>query len=130
MKNSRVFLFAICIIVFAGQLLMADTTKQDMAELTRISKLEAHEYIIQRDLFIKSRTEPLDLSKAIEKGWEEGLLALIINARIAEPRWFQDWANSDFGVNRRGDIIWHPVFEDSILNSPARDRVMVIFDVS
>ncbi len=82
------------------------TASKDLSELTRIAGLKGQAYIAARNQFIQSRKEPVDIDKAIEKGWPEGPLALIINARIDEPEWFKGWDNSKVGSSRRGSLFW------------------------
>lgn len=79
-----------------------------LLELSRIANLEAADYITARDKFIESRTMPINMDQAIEKGWKEGLLAFIINARLAKPDWFNSWDNTGFIVTRSGQPGWSP----------------------
>lgn len=105
--TQKPILFALFMLLIVGGL-NAATTEKDLSELTRIAGLQGQSYIAERDMFIQSRTEPVGMDKAIEKGWPEGLLALIINSRIDEPEWFRGWDNSRFGITRSGRPMWSP----------------------
>ena len=88
----------------------ASNPQKDLSELTRIAGLKGGAYVAARNQFIQSRTEPVDIDKAIEKGWPEGLLALIINARISEPNLFRVYDDSESQVYpaHNGDLRWRP----------------------
>jgi hypothetical protein len=108
MKILKKLMFTTFFILLATGVSIAATTEDDLSELTRIANLQGESYLKERDDFVQSRTEPVDMDKAIERGWAEGLLALIVNARITKPEWFHGWDGSGFGETISGAPSWSP----------------------
>ena len=108
MKILKKIMFTAFFMLLAAGVSIAITTEDDLSELTRIAGLQGESYLVERDRFVQSHPNPVDMDKAIERGWSEGLLTLIVNARIAKPEWFQGWDKSIFIATRSGAPSWSP----------------------
>ncbi len=99
--------FVIGYLFFAGGLLLADSGKDDFAELARIASLEGEEYLNARDQFVQShKNNPVDLNEALGKEWSVGLMAAIINSRIIEPELYAKWDTFGLSQTRGGHFRW------------------------
>ena len=109
MKLERMtIIVSLFILLFISYTSIAQTTNEDISALTNIANLRADAYINARDKFILSSSGPIDINEAVDKGWKEGLLALIINARIVEPKLFDGWDIGGFRRDASGVPFWDP----------------------
>lgn len=105
---NRIFIFTVVCLFIWHQMPLAEATNDDLAELSSLASLDGKAYIDARNQWLQTRTTLIDLNQAEAKGWAEGLLGLILNARIAEPELFQNWDKSGFAIDRIGRPVWRP----------------------
>jgi len=115
----KILLISLCFLCW-NSALFAVSVEDDISKLDQLASLEDEAYIAARDEFLQSRSSPVDLDQAIEKGWAEGLQGLILNARIADPNLFQSWDNTRITLDRSGCPSWHP--RPSLGNSHPSER--------